>query len=172
MSFTNRIRSQKGFTLIELLITVVILAILAAVVYSTLAPNKDTAKASKAIATAQDTFAQAQTYASTNGNYSSFSSANLTGQLSTTALPSTTALGATGVDEKKAYIATYTPSGGVAGDGIVICSYANKVAFYCIKDSGAQTLYKRFAYVSGSAVTLATTIGTDGANITGTEWVN
>ena len=140
MSFTNRIRSQKGFTLIELLITVVILAILAAVVYSTLAPNKDTARASKAIAAVQDAYAQAQSYAATNGDYSGFGTSTLTGQLDKTTAQSTTALVGSAVTTTDGYpIAIIS----VSSTAITVCANAPKVALYCIKDDGSKTTYLR-----------------------------
>lgn len=165
MSFINKMRSQKGFTLIELLITVVILAILAAVVYSTLAPNKDTAKASRAVAAAQDVYAQAQSYATNNGNYEDFSQADLTGQLSdsTTAVDANTKAGENTIPNA-AYILVYTPSGEATDSGIIICTNATKVAAYCIKDDAASTKYMRIDKAGNPEI--SSKIGTAANNYT------
>lgn len=162
MSFVNRLRSTKGFTLIELLITVVILAILAAVVYSTLAPNKDTAKASRAIAAVQDAYQQAQSWAAVNGDFTNFANSKLTGQLTTTALDTTKNVAATTNPNDIAII-------GTPGTSVVVCANATKIALYCIKDDGSKTTYGRF---DDTTKTIAAAAGTNGANVTGDKWVN
>lgn len=147
----RRIASHKGFTLIELLITVVILAILAAVVYSLMQAPKDRTKASRAIAAAQDAFAQAQVQMGRDGNYQNFSNSDLTGQVSKSALDGglKPGEGDTSSDDYNRVYMTVSSS----GELINICSNAPKVAAYCIRHDSNKTVYRRVD--AGTDITLA-----------------
>lgn len=154
------LRAKDGFTLIELLITVVILAILAAVVYSTLAPNKDTATNSRAIAAVQDAYQKALNYQGRTGSFLGFDAwayktvngassqvwmriYESPGQLDPRFLIRGEKPGDAGTTGRVMIYILGTPTNAT---GIAICSTTPKGALFCLKEQDGKVTYLKVRY--------------------------
>lgn len=168
------LRRQRGFTLLELLVSVVVLAILTAVIYSTLAPNKDTARNTRVIAATQDAYAKAKTYAARTGSYSGFDAINYAIWAGASSQVWTHLFADPGNLDPRVIFNNTTRVGGAGtlrrvwmkvldepdepGAGIAICSTGPGLTTYCLREYQGRVSYLTVAY-SASAGYLYTYLG-------------